>query len=39
MFDRHWKICRSKWLEGKAKSVIDRPWRKEEDEMLSLLFE
>ncbi|CAD8212737.1 unnamed protein product [Paramecium octaurelia] len=37
LFNRHWKVCRSKWIESQATSIVDHPWTREEDSVLSQL--
>ncbi|CAD8213015.1 unnamed protein product [Paramecium octaurelia] len=39
LFNRHWKVCRSKWIENQATSIVDHPWSREEDSVLSQLYE
>ncbi|CAK68083.1 unnamed protein product (macronuclear) [Paramecium tetraurelia] len=39
LFNRHWKVCRSKWMENQATSIVDHPWSREEDAILSQLYE
>ncbi|CAD8072645.1 unnamed protein product [Paramecium primaurelia] len=39
LFNRHWKVCRSKWMESQATSIVDHPWTREEDAVLSQLYE
>ncbi|CAD8123695.1 unnamed protein product [Paramecium sonneborni] len=39
LFNRHWKVCRSKWMESQATSIVDHPWSREEDTILAQLYE
>ncbi|CAD8101468.1 unnamed protein product [Paramecium primaurelia] len=39
LFNRHWKVCRSKWIESQATSIVDHPWTREEDQVLSQLYD
>ncbi|CAD8122868.1 unnamed protein product [Paramecium sonneborni] len=39
LFNRHWKVCRSKWMESQSTSIIDHPWSREEDNILAQLYE
>ncbi|CAK64653.1 unnamed protein product (macronuclear) [Paramecium tetraurelia] len=38
LFNRHWKVCRSRWVESQATSIVDHPWTREEDSVLSQLY-